>query len=258
MSDVAGRARPRRAMDFRILPDAQAVAEAAAELWVDEANRALKSEGRFTIALSGGSTPRFLYEALLSGDGAHLDWKRTHLFWGDERCVPPDHPESNYGMVHQALLTKIDIPSENVYRMRGENPDPRAAAHDYDLLLRAFFGGYGPRQTFDLILLGMGQDGHTASLFPDSPALDDATHWATASRAPAGVSPRDRITLTLPPILAAARCVFLVTGEKKRGVLSAIRKDPAAAAERYPAARVALFRESTWLIDEQAAGTERS
>jgi 6-phosphogluconolactonase len=245
-------------MDFRILPDAQAVAEAAAELWVDEANRALSSEGRFTIALSGGSTPRLLYETLLSRDAARLDWERTHVFWGDERCVPPDHPESNYEMAYQALLSKVTVSPENIHRMRGENPDPHAAAHDYDLLLRAYFGGYGPRQTFDLIFLGMGEDGHTASLFPNSPALDDATHWATAARAPAGVSPRDRITLTLPPILAAARCVFLVSGEKKRSVLSAIRKDPAAAAELYPAARVALFRESTWFIDEPAAGTARS
>jgi len=245
-------------MDFRILPDAQAVAEAAAELWADEADRALRSDGRFTIALSGGSTPRLLHEALVSRDAARLDWERTHVFWGDERCVPPDHPESNYQVAYQALLSKIDIPPENVHRMHGENPDPRAAAQDYDVLLRTFFGGYGSRRTFDLIFLGMGEDGHTVSLFPDSPALNDATHWASAVHAPAGVTPRERITLTLPPIVAASRCVFLVTGEKKRGVLSAIRKDSAAAAELYPAARVAIFRESTWLIDEQAAGTAHS
>lgn len=246
-------------MDFHILPDAQVVAEAGADLWIDEAERALRSVGRFTVALSGGSTPRLLYEALAARDAARIDWRNTHVFWGDERCVPPGHAESNYAMANQTLLSKVDLPAENVRRMRGELADPRVAAREYDALLREFFGGYGSRRsTFDLILLGMGEDGHTASLFPQSPALEAATHWASAVQAPPGVTPRDRITLTLPPIVASVRCVFLVTGEKKHSVLASIRKDPAAAASLYPAARIAISRESTWLIDEKAAGTSRA
>ena len=244
-------------MVFQILPDAQAVAEAGAELWVQEAEQAIRSEGRFTISLAGGATPRLLYETLASRHAARIDWQRTYVFWGDERCVPPDHAESNSAMAYEALLSKVDIPPGNVHRMRGE-VDPRAGARDYDQLLRDFFGGYGPRKTFDLILLGIGEDGHTASLFPEHAALENATQWAVAVQAPPGVTPRDRITLTLPPILAAARGVFLATGERKRSVIAAIRKDAAAAAAIYPAARVAIFRESTWLIDEKAAGTAHS
>jgi 6-phosphogluconolactonase len=243
-------------MNFHIHPEAGAVAEAGADLFVDEAQRALRSEGRFTVALAGGSTPRLLYETLAARGAAAVDWERTHVFWGDERCVPPDHPESNSKLAQDALLSKVEIPAENVHRMRGEL-GPHEGAREYDELLRDFFGGYQSRKTFDLILLGMGEDGHTAPLFPDSRTLEEASHWAAAVQAPAGVSPRDRITLTLPPIVASARCVFLVTGERKRSILTAIRKDPASAASIYPAARVAFFRESTWLIDEKAAGTAR-
>jgi 6-phosphogluconolactonase len=207
------------------------------------------------VALAGGSTPRLLYETL-AARGAAIDWSRTHVFWGDERCVPLDHPESNSKMAQDALLSKVEIPALNVHRMRGELV-PHEGAREYDALLRNFFGGYQSRKTFDLILLGMGEDGHTASLFPEAGVLEEASRWSAAVQAPAGVSPRDRITLTLPPIVASARCVFLVTGERKRSIVTAIRKDPASAASIYPAARVAFFRESTWLIDEKAAGTAR-
>jgi len=245
-------------MDFHILPNAESVAEAGAELLMDEAGRAIHSQGRFALALAGGSTPRLLYEKLASREAAGADWTRMHLFWGDERCVPEHHPESNFAMAEEALLSKVEVPPENVHRMRGELPDPKRAAQEYDELLKRFFAGDEAREkTFDLILLGLGEDGHTASLFPSDAALEETKRWALSVEAPPGVAPKNRITLTLPPILAATRCVFLVTGERKRDVLSAIRKDPAAAASLYPAARIAIFRESTWLIDEKAAGIPR-
>ncbi|HZA52807.1 MAG TPA: 6-phosphogluconolactonase, partial [Candidatus Udaeobacter sp.] len=152
---------------------------------------------RFTVALSGGSTPKSVY-ALLASDGykERIPWHQVHLFWGDERCVPPDHPESNYRMVRESLLAKVKIPNENVHRMQGEK-EPAVAALEYEATLKEFFDlptGSLPR--FDLILLGIGEDGHTASLFPQSDAVAEVDRLVVASRA----QQKDlyRLTLTLP------------------------------------------------------------
>ena len=166
---------------IEVLATAADLFHAAAEEFVRVARAAIGAQGRFTVALSGGSTPRALY-SLLAANYASFAWNRIFLFFGDERHVPPTDADSNYRMVNESLLTKIAIPAENVFRVPAENPDASAAASDYEAQLRRFFElrpGEFPR--FDLIQLGIGADGHTASLFPDSPALDEQSRLVTAN-----------------------------------------------------------------------------
>ena len=166
--------------------------------------------GRFAVALSGGSTPKRMFEQLAK---MVMDWKHIHLFWVDERCVPPDHPDSNYGMTAEALLNHIEIPGENIHRIHGEQP-PEPAALIYEKELRHFFGEQLP--VFDLILLGLGSDGHTASLFPGSPALQEKKRWAVEVKHDAPPPPLvDRVTLTIPVLKEAREVIFLVSGNRK-------------------------------------------
>lgn len=199
--------------------DLNEVSLRAGELFVQLADAAVSSQGRFTVALSGGSTPRALYE-LLAGDEFRslVPWSNAHLFWGDERWVPPDHAESNYRMARQALLDRSPIPAGNVHRMPTEHEDPAGAAAEYARTLKAFFrvpAGELPR--FDLILLGMGEDGHTASLFPGTAALGESQRWVMANYVEKlGTY---RLTLTVPVINQAANVVFLVSGNSKAAVI---------------------------------------
>lgn len=177
------------------------------------ASEAIQAGNRFTIALSGGSTPARLYSLLAEPDFG-LPWESVHLFWGDERCVPPDHAESNYRMADEALISRLAVPAGNVHRMRGElRPDEGARA--YDELLAAFFSSPWPR--FDLVLLGIGEDGHTASLFPGSSALREASSAVAATYVERLAS--HRLTLTPPAINNADNVVFLVSGESKAAIL---------------------------------------
>ena len=155
--------------EVEIFSDKIELVRAEAERIVALAKGATATSGKCLVALSGGSTPRPLYELLATAPYvARIDWKRMHLFWGDERCVPPDHPESNYRMTREALIHQVPIPAENVHRIRGEDP-PEHAAREYERELHTFFGaGDVPARTFDLVLLGMGRDGHTASIFPEA------------------------------------------------------------------------------------------
>jgi 6-phosphogluconolactonase len=235
--------------DVRLYPDAAAVAEAAAEHLIALASDALAQCERFCLVLSGGATPRALYARLARPEVAgRVDWSRVHLFWGDERCVPTDHPESNYRMVWDVWLRHAAIPAENIHRIRGEMPPPEAAA-EYERELRAFFAPE-PLPRFDLVLLGMGEDGHTASLFPASPALHERHQWAMAveTRKP---SPW-RVTLTPPAINAAAHVVFLVTGaakaERLREVLHGPREPGRLPAQIIEPASCSL----TWMVDAAA------
>ncbi len=239
--------------DIIICHDADELARKAAEQFVALAGAAIARSGRFTVALSGGSTPRALYLLLGSVDyRERIDWRRVHLFWGDERCVPPDHAESNYRMVQEALLSRISIPPENIHRMAGEK-EPRVAANEYEEELRRFFAlapGQVPR--FDLILLGLGEDGHTASLFPGGEALNEnerlvATAYVERLRA-------HRLTLTLPVINAAAQATFLIAGQNKRSIVNEILRSDADSF-KYPAARVSPSDgQLTWLITADAMG----
>ena len=189
--------------EVRIVDGPAALALAAAEEWRTRSLAAVTACGRFAVALAGGSTPRALY-ALLADAGAPyretLPWARTHVFFGDERAVPPDHPESNYGMVRDALLARVPVPPGNVHRIRGEE-EPEVAARGYEDELRSFFGR---AIRFDLVLLGLGVDGHTASLFPGSPALEEASRLVAAPYEPGDPEPRSVTSTRREPALACA------------------------------------------------------
>ncbi len=230
--------------------DAGELAHKAAEQFVALTGAATARFGRFAVALSGGSTPLALYELLGSTEYRdRIDWPRIHLFWGDERCVPPDHAESNFRMVRESLISKIQIPAENIHRMEGEK-EPRAAADAYEQELHEFFApapGQMPR--FDLILLGVGEDGHTASLFPGSVALGETKRWVTAVYVEK--LQFHRLTLTLPVINNAAQVTFLVIGSGKADIVWRILRRSEAA--ELPAAQVCPADGSlTWLITEDA------
>jgi 6-phosphogluconolactonase len=232
--------------------DAAALARHGAEHFVANAAQAIAQTGRFAVALSGGSTPAALY-ALLSTDEfrARVDWSRVHLFWGDERCVPPEHPDSNFRMTRENLLDHVSLPPENIHRMPGDL-EPAAAADAYEAELKKFFGAGLPR--FDLIFLGLGEDGHTASLFPGSAALELSERLVAAVYVEKLRS--HRLTLTLAAINAAAEIVFLIAGASK----TAIVREIFSGAARYPAARVEPARgRLVWMMDsDAAAGLPRS
>ena len=239
-----------------ICQDADDLARRAAAQFISVANAAALL-GRFTVALSGGSTPRTLYALLASPEfKEQIDWRRSDFFWGDERCVPPDHTESNYRMVHEVLLSKIQIASDQIHRMAGEQ-EPTIAAHQYEQELRRFFqlsAGQLPR--FDLVLLGLGEDGHTASLFPESGALDEKNHLVATAYV--DKLKAHRLTLTLPVINAAAQVSFLVSGASKSGIGREILGGSSARPD-YPAAKVAPANGSlTWFIDAAAAAGLRA
>lgn len=224
--------------------DSDDVADAAAQLVVDCAAEAMAARGRFTLALSGGSTPRPLYELLATGEWRdRIDWPRIHLFWGDERAVPPDLADSNYRLAREALLDHVPIPPAQVHRIHGED-DPEAAAAAYDQTLREVAGA-----GLDLVLLGLGHDGHTASLFPNRPAGREATRWVVADQDPAG---RARITLTPPAINAARTVAVIVTGADKALALQAVREGPATP-DLLPAQRIGpRHGRLVWIIDHAA------
>ena len=233
-----------------VYADTEAVAGGAAQTFAHLAREAVAERGAFSVALSGGKSPRRVYE-LLAGERFrdHVPWPDVHVFFGDERAVPADHPESNYRMASEALLSRVPVPAENVHRIEGVG-DAAANASDYESVMRGYFGEADwPR--FDLVFLGMGDDGHTASLFPHTRALAEARAWAAANWVEKlGAW---RVTLTAPAINAARRVIFLVTGaskaERLREVIAGDR-DPS----RLPAQ---LIRPRDgwlmWYVDEAAA-----
>lgn len=230
--------------------DTQELALAAAELFVEAAAEAIDQRGEFRVALAGGSTPREAYQRLSGADLAPMvSWRNVQLFWGDERCVPPTHPDSNFRLARDSFLDKVPIPQLNVHRIEGE-AEPKQAARDYVEELRAVFGGR-KRPRFDLILLGMGADGHTASLFPNSSAVREKRRWVVAHH----VDQPDswRVTLTPPVLNAARRVVFLVAGKEKAERLHEVlrgERDP----ERLPAQIVRPKEGSVvWLLDKAVA-----
>lgn len=226
------------------------VARTAADRFVEASSAAVEAAGRFSVALAGGSTPRRAYE-LLAGDPYRdrVDWRKVHVFFGDERCVPPDDDESNYRMANEALLSRVPLPLNNIHRIEGVG-DAAANARLYEDELRAYFDGESwPR--FDMVLLGMGDDGHTASLFPGSPALEESSAWVAAN----WVEKFDayRITLTTRSINQAASVIFLVTGGNKAERLAEVL-DGAPGSERFPAQLIRPAGGSLeWLVDEAAA-----
>jgi 6-phosphogluconolactonase len=208
--------------EVKVYAEALALARAAAGHFVALSAQAVSAHGRFAVALSGGSTPKTMYSLLATPEfAARLDWTRVHIFWGDERCVPPEHPDSNYRMAREALLDHVPIPAGNVYRIHGEL-EPAEAADDYERTLQAFFTHRQPR--FDLILLGMGDDGHTASLFPGTAAIHEQTRWVVAHYVEKLRT--WRVTLTPVVINAAANVTFVVAGAGKAECLSQVLTGP--------------------------------
>jgi len=239
---------------IKIVADAVELASEAADEFVRLAQAAVRQKNLFTVALSGGSTPKILYSLLANEEPwrSNLPWERIHFFWGDERHVPPSDPDSNYRMTYEAMLSKAPVPASNVHRIKGEEPDAQTAAAEYEQELRSFFHLQSkeyPR--FDLILLGMGPDGHTASLFPGTDALKEheqlvVANWVEKFNA-------YRITLTLPVLNNAANVIFLVSGAEKAEVLRAILKGDSDT-KQFPAQLIRPVRgKLLWLIDETAA-----
>jgi len=210
----------------------------------------VSNNGTVTIALSGGSTPKRLYELLANADEeffSQISWGQVQFFWTDERHVGPDHPDSNYRMVNEAMLSKVPIESAQVHRMLGELTDPNEAAHRYDSLLKKTFDSELPR--FDLVLLGLGNDGHTASLFPGTTALLEQHQLVTAPWVEKLNS--HRLTMTLPLLNNAATIVFLVSGSEKADILSQVLDGPRS---QFPAQLInPVNGQLTWLVDRAAA-----
>jgi 6-phosphogluconolactonase len=225
--------------------DAAALVEKTAAFVVDEARAAIRVRGRFRVALAGGSTPRALYLRLSAPDHApYIEWPRVEVFFGDERSVPPEHADSNYRMAKESLLERVPLEPTHVHRMEGELP-PEDAAARYEAVVG--------REPLDLVLLGIGEDGHTASLFPGKPTLEERERWVV----PVFESPKPparRVTLTLPAIGAARAVAFLVSGAgKKEAVAKALRQ----LAGDVPTLPSAMVRPTSgrlyWFVDESAA-----
>lgn len=239
---------------IEVLRSRDALAQVAAERFVASAVAAIRASGRFHVALSGGTTPKDLYTLLASAHyAARIDWSRVHLFWGDDRCVPPDDPRSNYRMVRETLIDRVPLCAHNIHRICGED-DPNAAAVAYERELRQVFGisaGSAPDARLDLALLGMGADGHTASLFPALSAVSERERWVVAQ----DVSAVSMWRVTCTPVLfnAARAAVFLVSGTGKAAVLRQVLEGPYQP-ERFPAQAVAPHDGSVcWLLDAAAA-----
>ncbi|MDQ2922000.1 MAG: 6-phosphogluconolactonase [Acidobacteriota bacterium] len=236
--------------DIRIFVTAEEVARAAADCFTDIAVASISAEGRFSVALAGGATPRRTYQLLASPEYRNrITWSQVHIFFGDERCVPPTHADSNYRMADEAILSHLPIPEQNVHRMIGEG-DAHANASLYESDLQTFFDGE-PWPRLNLVLLGMGDDGHTASLFPGTDALNETRGWVAANWV--GKIEAYRITLTAPAINHAANIIFLVAGAGKAERLPEVlrgARDPL----RLPSQLIQPVAGSlVWLVDKAAA-----
>lgn len=233
---------------IEVFSNSQELARGAAERFVALSSAAVTEKGFFTVALSGGSTPKSLYQ-LLADRGAEfygqVPWARIHFFWSDERHVPPDHPDSNYRMAHEVMLSRVPVPESNVHRVRSENPNAQEAAGEYEQTLLQLTKQTLPQ--LDLILLGLGTDGHTASVFPGSDVLNETTRlvaapWVAKFNA-------YRITMTLPLLNNGASVVFLVSGAEKAEIVKEVIEGP----KRYPAQEIRpTHGQLLWMLDKNA------
>jgi len=242
------------AKEVRVVPDTASLFQAAAKEFVSQAEAASKAQGRFTVALSGGSTPRGLFSLLAANYRDRLPWDKIFFFWSDERHVPPDSSESNYRMAYESLLSKLPVPQSNIFRIPAEEPDARQVAAEYEETVRRFFQvPQGAFPQFDLILLGMGPDGHTASLFPESSAVHQkqglvVSTWVEKLKT-------DRITFTAPLINRAKVVMFLIAGADKAEALREVLEGNQPA-EMYPSKLIhPAGGRSIWLVDQSAAAT---
>jgi 6-phosphogluconolactonase len=237
----------------RTFPDAEAVSRGAAEEFVRCARDAIAARSRFTVTLSGGSTPKRMFEMLAEPPlRDQVDWSKARIFWGDERSVPPDHRDSNYRMANEAMLSRLPIPVAQIHRIEAERQDRDAAAREYHAVIARTFGvdPNGAPPAFDLVLLGMGPDGHTASLFPHTTALAESKRWVVVNFVPKFNT--DRVTLTVPIVNKAREVLFLVAGADKAGPLAEVLEGPPDS-ERLPSQ---LIKPATgtllWFVDRLA------
>lgn len=224
----------------------------AAQVFLESVADAVSARGQATVALSGGSTPKKFFSYLAEPYyRERIPWTKVHFFWGDERCVPPDHADSNYKMAMDALLKKVQVPSVNIHRMPGEMEDPREAAKSYDRSMRLFFKTDRSVPKFDLVLLGLGEDGHTASLFPKTVALTEREKLVVGHHVESVHA--NRLTVTFPVINSARRVVFLCAGDSKSAIIKEIFRTDLAV-DRFPAQRVnPVEGELIWILDSQSA-----
>jgi len=227
-----------RSPDVRVFPDLHKASQALAEGLVEAARDMLAVKGRFTLALSGGKTPRYLYTFLARECSSEISWEEVHFFWSDERCVSQESEDSNFAMAYKALISEAPLPSQNIHRISAEINPPEKAAGNYERMIREFFK---PEEEgaflFDAMILGVGEDGHTASLFPGSSALAEKSRWVLAVNA---------------PLINRSRSIFfLVSGDKKRKVVREILKNPETARRLYPAAMIHPLGSVTWYIDRE-------
>ena len=234
--------------NVHVFPTYDAMSRAAAQHLAADIQTVLIDQDRYALVLAGGSTPERAHEMLATGF-PRLPWERVDVYWGDERFVPPSSPMSNERMARRTLLSNINIPSANVHPIPTDTGSPDAAAKQYETLLKEAFGDRN--HTFDLVLLGLGGDGHTASLFPEDDPSPNDDAWVRAVTAPPRHDVSDRITCTLPVLNAAQEAVFLVSGESKRDAVQRIFSGDLS----LPAARIAPRNDLTWFIDE-AAGAD--
>lgn len=235
--------------DVRIFPDVESLSRAAAQGLMDRINATVLGGGPFYLALAGGNTPRVLYRVLAADYRYEIPWEQVHVFWGDERYVPPDDTRSNYGMARETLLDHVPIPAKNIHPMPTDYAEPGDGARAYERTLQNYFSLPWPR--FNLVLLGLGSDGHTASLFPGSSALEEKERWVVAAKGPA--EPRQRLTLTLPVLTHSDQIYFLVAGADKAQALRRALAD-APDPRNCPAAGVRLGHASVvWWADRAAA-----
>jgi 6-phosphogluconolactonase len=239
---------------IEVLSDLEALSHRAASIFVRASRNSIAAKKRFAVAISGGSTPRRLY--MLLGSEAyrdHVDWQSVHFFWADERCVSKDDEASNFKMAFDALLSTIALPEENIHRIKDEEA-PDQAARDYEEEIRGFFGRAGWPE-FNFVILGVGEDGHTASLFPGSKSLEETARLAIPVYL--GEPRKDRITLTLPVLNNADQVLFLVAGHSKAAVLSEVFEETEKK-RRLPVELINLVHGNmVWLIDQEAAGKLR-
>jgi len=234
--------------NVRVVPDGAALAEAAADEFLALAREAIAARGVATVALSGGSTPKAMFDVLAARGRDALAWDQVEVWWGDERTVPPDHPESNYGMAKRHLLDPLRIAATRVHRMQGERA-PEEAARDYE---RSARDALGTPPVFDIVLLGMGKDGHTASLFPGSRGLEEGGAFVIANPvdSPLTNGPTVRLTMTFPAIAAARHTRFVVGGADKADALAGVLEGPR---NQFPA-QLVHGTDVRWLVDAAAAG----
>lgn len=251
--------------EVRVYASRAALADAGAAVVAASLARAIAARGHAVLSLAGGTTPRALYQRLAAAHHDDVEWDRVTVTFGDERCVPPDSEWSNYRMAAEALLDRVPVRRELVHRVHGELP-PARAADEYDGVMRTLAGGAvadaRPAHTlrepvFDVTILGVGADGHTASLIPGSPAVGERDRWAVAVSAPHTVpGPSERVTLTFPVLRASRLVVFLATGAAKQDAVRASLLSEGPTAGRPPASRVRATERTVWLLDGEAAGDE--